>query len=682
MILITVSFDREWLKGLPAGAADPVESVSNYVKGNSKGECVEQSADSCKIVIDSELADELESKIKAYLTLVYRMPVQAVNFTRSEYGAEENQGGEESKPGTAKSVMDSLLSDIASLSKKKRSVRDAEFLEEKRPEAREDKYAPKSEAVSAENELLGELIGADEFKELIREIHKIAPVLKKFNSVDSFLSRNYLFSVNSGHGMSTYAKIFAETLNNLGLMKINGNRPLIKVKLPSASEKDLFRKIVGAILNDASDCVLVIDISDIMSSMNEPEVREAISDIISHTENVVIIFTVPFLESNVLFRISAQLNDLTTVKTVSIAPFTTEQMLGYAEKRFKKNGFTVEDGSMDAFAVRISEEKTDGRFYGIKTLDKIVNEVTYQSLLENGEPRVTPECIRATMLNLDSYEEYTYETLENMVGMEKIKERLAEIVAQIKLALNNDDVETPCIHMSFVGNPGTGKTTVARALGNILRDEKVLRNGSFFEYEGRDLCGRYIGETAPKTAAICRDAYGSVLFIDEAYTLYRGDDNDRDYGREALDMLVSEMENHRSDFVVIMAGYTDDMNTMISGNAGLRSRMPFQIVFPNYTREQLAEIFFRMAEKSFTLDDSVREAVKHYFNTLPDEVLNAKSFSNARYVRNLFERTWGKAMMRAQLGSGERKILAEDFVTASGDSDFSFTDEKKTRIGF
>ena len=157
-------------------------------------------------------------------------------------------------------------------------------------------------------------------------------------------------------------------------------------------------------------------------------------------------------------------------------------------------------------------------------------------------------------------------------------------------------MERPCIHMRFVGNPGTGKTTVARIIGKILKEKGVLRIGNFYEYAGRDFCGRYVGETAPKTASICRDAYGSVLFIDEAYSLYRGDDNSRDYGREALDTLIAEMENHRNDFVVIMAGYTDDMDKLMAGNMGLASRMPYTIEFPNFTREQLYEIFESMSK--------------------------------------------------------------------------------------
>jgi SpoVK/Ycf46/Vps4 family AAA+-type ATPase len=274
--------------------------------------------------------------------------------------------------------------------------------------------------------------------------------------------------------------------------------------------------------------------------------------------------------------------------------------------------------------------------------------------------------------------------LDKMVGGEAIRGRLEEIVSQIELAHKDKSMSAPCIHMRFVGNPGTGKTTVARIVGKILKEKGILRVGSFFEYAGRDFCGRYIGETAPKTSSICRDAYGSVLFIDEAYTLYRGEDNERDFGKEVLDTLIAEMENHRSDFVVIMAGYTDEMNQLMKGNAGLASRMPYVIEFPNFTRDQLFAIYRSMMEEKFAYSDDLLPAVKEYFDSLPDAFLTSKEFSNGRFVRNLFERTWAKAAMRCQLAKITNVTLTkDDFVRSIADSEFKINAVKKKRsIGF
>lgn len=277
------------------------------------------------------------------------------------------------------------------------------------------------------------------------------------------------------------------------------------------------------------------------------------------------------------------------------------------------------------------------------------------------------------------------EMLEELIGIESVKEQLYEIITQIEHALKHKNVESPCIHMRFVGNPGTGKTTVARILGKMLGERGILRNGNFFEYSGRDLCGRYIGETALKTAGICRDAYGSVLFIDEAYSLYTGDNDTKDFGREALTTLIAEMENHRNDLVVIMAGYRDDMSVLMKGNVGLESRMPFVIDFKNYSRDDLAKIFMQMVKKAnFEADSDLGAAVKDYFDSLPDEVLQAKDFSNARFVRNLFERTWGKAASRCRIEKHDNIVLrADDLQKATdGSTEINLNTKKKQRIGF
>ena len=219
----------------------------------------------------------------------------------------------------------------------------------------------------------------------------------------------------------------------------------------------------------------------------------------------------------------------------------------------------------------------------------------------------------------------------------------------------------------------------------MLKERGVLRYGHFFEFTGRDFCGRYVGETAPKTTAMCRDAYGSVLFIDEAYSLYRGDDDGRDFGREALDTLLSEMENHRHDLVVIMAGYPEEMARLMQANPGLESRMPYLIEFPNYKREELYRIFFNLVGSSFTYNGEFELTVREYFNSIPDEVLNAKNFSNARFVRNLFERTCAKAGTRRQFeDDGQITLTKDDFRLAGADSAFRGLVEKKPRskIGF
>ena len=147
--------------------------------------------------------------------------------------------------------------------------------------------------------------------------------------------------------------------------------------------------------------------------------------------------------------------------------------------------------------------------------------------------------------------------------------------------------------------------------------------------------------------------------------------------------MIAEMENHRSDLVVIMAGYTDEMDTLMKGNAGLASRMPYVIEFPNFSREQLYNVFVSMLGKNTKYDGEMLVSAKAYFDALPDSLLNSKEFSNARFVRNLFERTWAKAAMRCQLEKKkEINLTKDDFDRSANDKEFKIVMEKRTRIGF
>jgi hypothetical protein len=433
-----------------------------------------------------------------------------------------------------------------------------------------------------------------------------------------------------------------------------------------------------------------VDISEWLNNMNTGVFRTFLSAVAEAMDEFVVVFRVPFVDKDVLERVRFALNDLIFVRMVSFPPFNHADIRKYTAAAVAKYGFRMSPASWKSFDRRISEEKADGKFYGIKTINKVVGELLYGKQLANARRGKHDPCISkkdtAALCAEHVVEGQTAEQmLDSLVGSEAIKTRIFEIVSQIVYSSRSEGVERPCIHMRFVGNPGTGKTTVARIIGKLLKEHGILRIGDFHEHAGRDLCGRYIGETAPKTAGICRDAYGSVLFLDEAYTLYRGDNNDRDYGREALDTLIAEMENHRNDMVIIMAGYADEMETLMHGNAGLASRMPYIIEFPNFTRDQLYDIFVSMIGDKFKYDEGLLPAVKAYFDSLPDSLLCSKEFSNARFVRNLFERTWAKAAMRCQLAKiTDISLTKDDFDRSTQDREFKIMCEskKKNRIGF
>lgn len=549
--------------------------------------------------------------------------------------------------------------------------------------------AKKAEAILDE---INGFVGAAEFKALAAEVATVAPSLISSNAADVFLQRSYLFSVGDGCGLSTYLDAFARLIDAVGLVNLHP-RPVAETELGAYKENETqaLDDAMTRIGNGDRDNVrlLCIDISEWMGHVDSAVFKKLLKRAARHDSEFIYIFRVPFVEKDVLARIAASLNDLLFIKTVSVPPLTRDEITTIAEKDIKGYGFKVAKSAWNGFHERIAAEKSDGAFYGFDTVKKVVRELVYGKRVRcataKRESTLITQIDTDALLGKRETDGLTGEQmLATLIGNEAIKTKIAEIVAQIEMSLKDGSGEMPCIHMRFTGNPGTGKTTVARIIGKILKERGVLRIGNFYECSGRDLCGRYVGETAPKTASICRDAYGSVLFIDEAYSLYRGDDGGRDYGREAIDTLIAEMENHRSDFVVIMAGYTDDMNTLMGGNAGLLSRMPYTIDFPNFTRDQLFEIFMSMAEARFKCDDGLREAAKQYFDELPDSVIGSKTFGNARFARNLFERTWAKAAMRCQLG-GDKKITLtkSDFALAKTEGEFSHEIiPKKARIGF
>ena len=225
-----------------------------------------------------------------------------------------------------------------------------------------------------------------------------------------------------------------------------------------------------------------------------------------------------------------------------------------------------------------------------------------------------------------------------LVGLAPVKQRLREISALLLVDAArkrlNLATEAPTLHMSFTGNPGTGKTTVAERMAGILHRLGLVRKGHLVSVTRDDLVGQYIGHTAPKTKEILKKAMGGVLFIDEAYYLYRPE-NERDYGQEAIEILLQVMENQRDDLVVILAGYGERMETFFASNPGFRSRIAHHIDFPDYGDDELLRIAELMLEKqNYRLSDSGRDALIDYIAARKVQPL----FANARSIRNALDR--------------------------------------------
>ncbi|MDE8342225.1 MAG: CbbX protein [Acidocella sp.] len=235
-------------------------------------------------------------------------------------------------------------------------------------------------------------------------------------------------------------------------------------------------------------------------------------------------------------------------------------------------------------------------------------------------------------------EAYLAELDHDLVGLKPVKSRIREIASLLLIERVRQRLgfttETPTLHMSFTGNPGTGKTTVALRMAGILKALGFVRQGQLISVTRDDLVGQYIGHTAPKTKEILKKAIGGVLFIDEAYYLYRPD-NERDYGQEAIEILLQVMENQREDLVVILAGYADRMDDFFSLNPGFRSRIAHHIDFPDYENDELLHISETMLKRqNYHLSDSARDAMNEYIKRRREQPY----FSNARSIRNALDR--------------------------------------------
>ncbi len=253
-----------------------------------------------------------------------------------------------------------------------------------------------------------------------------------------------------------------------------------------------------------------------------------------------------------------------------------------------------------------------------------------------------------------------------LIGLAPVKTRIREIASLLLVERLRREVgltaEPPSLHMSFTGNPGTGKTTIALRMAEILHRLGYVRKGHLVSVTRDDLVGQFIGHTAPKTKEVLKRAMGGVLFIDEAYFLHRPE-NERDYGQEAIEILLAVMEEQRDDLVVIFAGYRDRMDRFFDTNPGIRSRIAHHIEFPDYAPDELGAIADVMLEKmQYRLSPDGEVALADYIarrRAQPD-------FANARSIRNALDRARLRQANRLVTGGGAAALTREQLMTIEG----------------
>ncbi len=257
-----------------------------------------------------------------------------------------------------------------------------------------------------------------------------------------------------------------------------------------------------------------------------------------------------------------------------------------------------------------------------------------------------------------------------LIGLAPVKGRIREIAAYLVVDKLRRELglggSRPVLHMAFTGNPGTGKTTVAMRMATILNRLGYIRRDHLVVASRDDLVGQYIGHTAPKTKEILKRAMGGVLFIDEAYSLYRSE-NERDYGQETIEILLQVMENQREDLVVVLAGYADKMEQFFSLNPGMRSRIAHHIQFPDYTEAELIAIGqLMLSEQNYYLDPDAERAFAEYVACR----MRLPNFANARSIRNAIDRFKLRQARRlfergGQVSTDDLRRIAEEDIRAS-----------------
>lgn len=534
-----------------------------------------------------------------------------------------------------------------------------------------------------------------------KELKKALEGLENIGAQGLIFDTVLLVSIDEGWGYTEFVEMISYELKEVFDLR---HRPIEKDTESYVTDKgeEMWRRQYERIerLGDkarhgAKFAILTYDLTKAMPEWGTPKFMRRIYDIKERVKDTVLIFRIPYVSQKTLSLYEQAFDDAMAVRVVSVPPVSVGNMTLYVRDKLQRIGVCIYPECDDLLEQWICQEKSDGVFRGYQTLDKMVTEILYQKAIGVGE-EVQSACSMKSvekediqkMLDYPLVAEDAYQLLNELTGMTQLKKSIREMVAQIKLQKElverGKDIEKPSLHMLFVGNPGTGKTTVARIIGKIFKQEGLLRKGHFIETSGNGMVVGNIQTTMENVRNLCRDSYGSVLFIDEAYGISIGHSSGN-VADEILPALVAEMENHRDDMCVILAGYKEEMENFIKANSGLKSRIPHVLEFPNYTRDELMEIFFKMVDGRFEYEDELKDTLQDYIQNIPDSSFQTKEFSNARFIRNLYERLWGKAAYRISL-SGEEEILLknEDVLSVIQEEDFQtmVTEKNRKQIGF
>ncbi|WP_218016562.1 AAA family ATPase [Alkalihalobacillus trypoxylicola] len=525
---------------------------------------------------------------------------------------------------------------------------------------------------------LSQVVGLENVKQLIRTQQNLLIAEKKRREaglkVDATQSLHMIFSGNPGTGKTTVARIMASMFKEMGLLK-SGNFVEVDsggltgehVGQTAKKTEEIFRSALGG--------VLFIDEAYGLTS-NSSYGQEAVNTLVKlmedHREDIVVILAgynkemKEFLKSNSGLESRFPLN-------VSFPDYTENELFEIAKIIISSKGFfmTQESESVLQEQIAILHKQSSSHSGNGRMVRNYLEEITRNQSLRiamNDVPveemnRILPQDIKPTESVLKNFDLET--ALASIAGLEEVKNHVRSLHALLriqakrkKLGLPVDENKT--LHMIFTGNPGTGKTMMARIIANVLYSLGIIKANKLVETDRSGLVAGFVGQTSIKTREVIEEAMDGVLFIDEAYALAQGGAND--FGKEAIDTLVKMMDDHRDRLVVILAGYTEDMEHFLSVNSGLKSRFPTIIEFPNYELVELMEIARKFYyDHGFKLTLGAEAKLEEVFM----ESSTNNNFGNGRYVRNVYEKSLN--LQASRLSNNEQlteadltEITAED----------------------
>ncbi|MCL2354496.1 MAG: AAA family ATPase, partial [Oscillospiraceae bacterium] len=494
-------------------------------------------------------------------------------------------------------------------------------------------------------------------------------------NLDTTQSLNMIFTGNPGTGKTTVGRVVASMFKEMGMLKKGHLVEVDRGGLVAEFAGQTSRK-TEEVFRDALGGVLLIDEAYALSENGGGFGKEAIDTLVKLIEDyrgeIVVILAGYKKEMDDFLKTNSGLKSRFPL-VIDFPDYTPDELYLIAEKFIDSKGFSLANTAQPVLVEKISmAHKTSDSSSGngrmvrniVETIMRnqsariaSVDDISKEALTEIIAGDIKVECLERKEYNLE-------ETFAQIVGLEEVKTYIRSLEARLKIqtkrkkmGLYVDDIQS--LHMIFAGNPGTGKTMMARIVADVLHSMGIINTNKLIETDRAGLVAGYVGQTAIKTTEKIMEAMDGVLFIDEAYALSQGGSND--FGREAIDTIVKMMDDNRDRLVVMLAGYSGNMEEFLKSNPGLKSRFPNIIEFPDYSVKDLLQIANDLySSKGYKLNDDAKDKLK----VILEKATTQEAFGNGRYVRNIFERSVNKQSLRLSAG---RDLVKEDLVTIISD---------------